>query len=238
MKSFEVLHETIEPTGAKQVAFDLRVSSSLVYKWCTAPGDDATPAGARNPLDRVLQICESTRSRRPVEWLCGRLGGYLVESPDAEPEEQLAITRAEKPRAEAGIQRDTAQISLEKARIEAETQRTLAEAEAYQKEVILKADNALAQKLDAEIQIHGLWADALARRQVPANVFGGGSAGTPVGSDTEARTFMQLLTLDAAKRLSYERSVEPARVATSPRATRTRASGSTPARLPHPKPAP
>ena len=49
---------------------------------------------------------------------------------------------------------------------------------------------------------------------MPQNVFGaGGTAGqnVPTGSDSEARTFMQLLTLDAAKRLSYERevSVEP-----------------------------
>ena len=29
-----------------------------------------------------------------------------------------------------------------------------------------------------------------------------------VGSDSEVRTFMQLLTLDAAERLSYERSVD------------------------------
>jgi len=29
----------------------------------------------------------------------------------------------------------------------------------------------------------------------------------PVGSDGEARMFMQMLTLDAAKRLSYEREV-------------------------------
>ena len=85
--------------------------------------------------------------------------------------------------------------------------------------MILEADNALAQKLDAEIRIHELWADAFARRNVPANVFGSaaGAAGTPVGSDSEARTFMQLLTLDAAKRLSYERDV-----VTAPTATATR----------------
>ncbi|MBW2230584.1 MAG: hypothetical protein JRG92_10085 [Deltaproteobacteria bacterium] len=89
MNSFEVLREVVEVVGAKQVAFDLRVSSSLVYKWCSQPGErgemDAT--GARNPLDRTIQVCESTRSRRPVEWLCGQMGGYFVENPDAEPEE-------------------------------------------------------------------------------------------------------------------------------------------------------
>ena len=85
---------------------------------------------------------------------------------------------------------------------------TLADAEAYQKEVILKADNALAQKLDAEIEIQKLWAEAFAKRQVPTNVFGAGSgSGTPVGSDSETKAFMQMLTLDAAKRLNYTRQV-------------------------------
>ena len=136
----------------------------------------------------------------------------IQKTTEAQTEKQLAITSAEKLKEEAQIAKQTAQINLEKARITAETRRTLADAEAYQKKVILKADNALAQKLDAEIKIHGLWADAFARRKVPANVFGAGGGGpsaVPTGSDSEARTFMQLLTLDAAKRLSYEREISP-----------------------------
>jgi regulator of protease activity HflC (stomatin/prohibitin superfamily) len=134
----------------------------------------------------------------------------IQKTTEAETEKQLAITEAEKLKAQAAISKDTAQINLEKARIEAETKRTLADAEAYQKEVILKADNALAQKLDAEIEIQKLWADAFSKRQVPTNVFGAGSqGGTPVGSDAETKAFMQMLTLDAAKRLSYDRNVGP-----------------------------
>jgi len=74
------------------------------------------------------------------------------------------------------------------------------------------ADNALAQKLEAEIQIQRLWAQAFAQRKVPTNVFGGsgnssGQSGTPVGSDGEVKAFMQMLTLDAAKRLNYQREI-------------------------------
>lgn len=89
MRSYEVLKQVVEEVGAKHVAFDLRVSTSLVYKWCSPPGDpgDLDATGARNPLDRILQISESTHSRLPVEWLCGQVGGYFVESPDSEPEE-------------------------------------------------------------------------------------------------------------------------------------------------------
>ena len=97
--------------------------------------------------------------------------------------------------------------NFEKAKIEAETKRTLAEAEAYQKKVILQADNALAQKLDAEIEIQKLWADAFSKRKVPSTVFGSGQSGAPVGSDAEVKAFMQMLTLDAAKRLNYDREL-------------------------------
>ena len=85
MKSHEVLKQVIEAVGTKQVASDLKVSSSLVYKWCSEPLDDdgeRDPSGARNPLDRVIQMCESTGDRRSVEWLCQRVGGYFVESPE------------------------------------------------------------------------------------------------------------------------------------------------------------
>lgn len=130
----------------------------------------------------------------------------IQKTTEAETEKQLAITEANKMREQATIAAETAKINLEKARTDAETQRTLADAEAYQKKVILQADNALAQKLQAEIEIQKLWASAFAKRQVPTNVFGGGSA--PTGSDSETRAFMQMLTLDAAKRLSYQREVK------------------------------
>lgn len=132
----------------------------------------------------------------------------IQKTTEAETEKQLAITSAQKMKEQASIGKDTAQINLEKAKIEAETKRTLAEAEAYQKRVILEADNALAQKLEAEVQIQRLWAEAFAKRQVPTTVFGGGESGAPVGSDNEAKAFMQILTLDAAKRLSYDRELD------------------------------
>jgi hypothetical protein len=89
MKSHEVLKQVIEAVGTKHVASDLKVSSSLVYKWCAEPVVDGErdPSGARNPLDRIVHLCESTADRRPVEWLCEAMGGYFVESPSVEIEE-------------------------------------------------------------------------------------------------------------------------------------------------------
>lgn len=51
-----------------------------------------------------------------------------------------------------------------------------------------------------------VWADAYAKRQVPQYVFGGGN-GTPKGGDSEVSSFMQMMTIDAAKRLNYDRTV-------------------------------
>ena len=72
-----------------------------------------------------------------------------------------------------------------KARIVAETRKALADAEACQTEVILKADSVLAQKLHTEVEFEKVWADAFARRNILQSVFG------------------------AAKRLAYDRTIEP-----------------------------
>jgi len=88
MESHDVLKAVIEEVGTKEVAFDLKVSTSLVYKWCaeppTASGDDAS--GARNPLDRLMQLYESTGDRRPIDWLCTQAGGFFVPQIETEKE--------------------------------------------------------------------------------------------------------------------------------------------------------
>ena len=93
MKSHEVLKQVVETVGAKHVAHDLGVSSSLVYKWCAEPpadpGEDGS--GARNPLDRLVSLVSSTDNRSPIEWLCSQVGGYFVEAP--RPDEETADTK-------------------------------------------------------------------------------------------------------------------------------------------------
>ena len=136
----------------------------------------------------------------------------IVLTTKAETAKKQALIEASKQREQAEIQRQTSEILLEKAKIDAESIRVAADAEAYQKREILSADNALAQKLDAEIEIQKVWADAYAKRQVPMYVFGGGASpeGTPVGGDSEVKAFMQLMTVDAAKRLNYDRGLQAA----------------------------
>lgn len=133
----------------------------------------------------------------------------IERTTDAETEKQLAITAAEREREAARIAKEKSEILLEKARVDAEAVQVAAEAEAYAKRQILEADNALTAKLDAEVEIQKLWAEAFARRQVPTYVFGSGDGGAPVGSDDEAQRLFQILTLQAAERLDYDRTIAP-----------------------------
>ena len=71
----------------------------------------------------------------------------------------------------------------------------------------------MSQKLEAEVKIQEIWADAFSKRAVPQYVFAGGGGDTPVGSDMEVKHFLQLMTMDAAKRLSYDRSIQTAQSA-------------------------
>ncbi len=86
-------------------------------------------------------------------------------------------------RGQAKIERERAQILLETAKIDSEAHRVAADAETFAKQQILETDDALAQKLGAEIRIQELWAAAYAQRRVPQHVFGvsGGVGGSPTG---------------------------------------------------------
>jgi len=128
----------------------------------------------------------------------------------AETRRKEVLIEAERQRQQALIQEETAKILLSKAKVDAKSVKVAAEAEAFRKEKILLADNALAQKLEAEVKIQEIWAEAFSKRAVPQYVFGGGGNATPVGSDLDVKHFLQLMTVDAAKRLSYDRSIQTA----------------------------
>ena len=81
MESHEVLKKAFDQsnTGPKEIASDLGVSLSLVYKW--AQPNSETGSGSRNPLDRIERLIELTQDTEIVEWLCQKAGGYFVCNP-------------------------------------------------------------------------------------------------------------------------------------------------------------
>jgi hypothetical protein len=83
LKSHEVLKKVIEPIGAKSLASDLKLSTSIVYKWCEDPSKDLNmfqTSGAINPLDRIKQIYDKTKNPELVNWICRMANGYFVQN--------------------------------------------------------------------------------------------------------------------------------------------------------------
>lgn len=79
MQSHELLREVFQKTSAKQVASNLGLSLSMIYKW--AEPDDGTGSGAVNPLDRIEALIRSTDDKRLVQWICQRAGGFFILNP-------------------------------------------------------------------------------------------------------------------------------------------------------------
>lgn len=81
MESHEVLKAAFDSPAAspKEIASDLGVSLSLVYKWAQPPAGQGS--GSRNPLDRIARLVDLTHDTGMVEWLCQRAGGYFVHNP-------------------------------------------------------------------------------------------------------------------------------------------------------------
>ena len=79
MQSHELLREVFQKCSAKQVAAELGLSLSMIYKW--AEPDDGTGSGTVNPLDRIESLIRCTNDRRLIQWLCERAGGFFIVNP-------------------------------------------------------------------------------------------------------------------------------------------------------------
>ena len=80
MQSPEILREVFQKCSPKQVAADLGLSLSMIYKWAE-PADNATGSGSTNPLDRIDALLRCTDDRRLVQWICQRAGGFFILNP-------------------------------------------------------------------------------------------------------------------------------------------------------------
>ncbi len=80
MQSHELLREVFQKVSVKQIAADLGLSVSLIYKWAEPPEDDAG-SGSTNPLDRIAALQQSTKDPRLTQWLCEQAGGFFIHNP-------------------------------------------------------------------------------------------------------------------------------------------------------------
>lgn len=80
MQSHEVLREVFQECSPKQVASQLGLSLSMIYKWAEPP-DPAAGSGSTNPLDRIDALLTCTKDKRLVQWICQRAGGFFILNP-------------------------------------------------------------------------------------------------------------------------------------------------------------
>jgi hypothetical protein len=101
MQSHELLREVFKTKSPKQVAEDVGLSVSVVYKWAEPPGNTTghhSEAAARqggsgiaNPLDRIEALLQSTGDHRIAQWVCQRAGGFFIQNPKHIPEPHYLI---------------------------------------------------------------------------------------------------------------------------------------------------
>jgi hypothetical protein len=80
MQSHEILRELFQNCSPKQVASELGLSLSMIYKWAEPP-DPAAGSGSTNPLDRIEALLRCTNDPRLVQWICQRAGGFFILNP-------------------------------------------------------------------------------------------------------------------------------------------------------------
>jgi hypothetical protein len=80
MQSHELLREVFQKHSAKQIAAEMGLSLSMIYKWAEPP-DPAAGSGAVNPLDRIDALQKCSADPRVVQWICQRAGGFFIKNP-------------------------------------------------------------------------------------------------------------------------------------------------------------
>jgi regulator of protease activity HflC (stomatin/prohibitin superfamily) len=123
-----------------------------------------------------------------------------VQELDAARDKNVAVIAGEKRKDVAALDRDAAKLKKEE-------QILLGQGEAERKKLVLAADGALAQKLDALRYIHKKYAEAYSQRKVPSVYMAGGAEDGKGGPDNEFTQFMNMMNIGIAKQLSVDTTI-------------------------------
>jgi hypothetical protein len=91
MESHELLRDVFQKASPKQVAAELGLSLSMIYKWAEPPDQKS---GAANPLDRVAGLVKFSNDPRIVHWLCHQAGGFFIKNPAGNSAQQAFLVPA------------------------------------------------------------------------------------------------------------------------------------------------
>ena len=84
------MRDVLKKTSAKQIAAEMGLSLSLIYKWAEPP-EDESGSGTGSPLDRVGQLLRVTGDARVAQWVCEQSGGFFIRNPQNLPRSQALI---------------------------------------------------------------------------------------------------------------------------------------------------
>ena len=124
-----------------------------------------------------------------------------------EEQRLLAIAKGEREVAERQAQAKVRQIE-QTTNAETEKQLAITSANKLKEQAEIDRERSVILLEKAEISIQRVWAEAYAKRTVPTCVFGAGDGDTPTGGDQEAQLLQQLLAMEYAKRLDYDRAIQ------------------------------
>jgi len=127
---------------------------------------------------------------------------------NAETEKAIGIITAEGRLEQTQIDIKTAHHALAKAEVDAETRKITAQADAFERKAVFSVDGGLEKKLEVYAEANEVWAEAFAKRAVPATFVGSGNSQTSNNLDHDAKAFMDLLTLKTARDLEIALNVE------------------------------
>ncbi len=79
VESHEVLRDALEKVSPKEVAAEMGLSLSMVYKWAQPQNEQGS--GSLNPLDRCAELMRLTKDPAIIQWLCQQADGFYVHNP-------------------------------------------------------------------------------------------------------------------------------------------------------------
>lgn len=171
----------------------------------TAQADLAVARADRLKEEEAKLLAIARGSRNVEEKRQETLRDQVEQTTNAETTKLLAITAAKQAEESAAIAKRTSLELLEKAKIDAQATKTSADAEAYQKRVVLEADGAMQAKLEAYGKYVDAMGQAIANARVPTTVFGGSG---DTGRASEITNFMNLQNMQAMKTLGLDLTIK------------------------------
>lgn len=179
----------------------------LIAKQRDAEARAALAENLRRASLLEAEAAEAEGQKKVAEMRAAETAKQTQQTIAAETEKKIAVIERQKQLEMADLEKQAEEIRVQTAALEADRIKTIADADAYRRRKAIEADDALQPKLDALVKVHGVWADAYSRRNVPATVIGNGGS-TDVNQD--AQVFQQMLNALVAKQIAVDPTIEAA----------------------------